>query len=161
MATHPRHQQGRIRQWDRSHGLHPIGEIHGASERNQSAEGVAHQHRRPLNHLFKKSPKLPSPKTIIEPQPGLARISKSQQVHGVDLPTCRSEGTSIVAPMATAGPKSMNQDEGGMGWIADAAPVTAVTMPVPEAVITPIHAPIRSVNHIRFTVHLSPKCRLQ
>jgi hypothetical protein len=36
-----------------------------------------------------------------------------------------------------------------------------VTMPVPEAVITPIHAPIGSVNHIRFTVHLSPKCRLQ
>ena len=72
MATHPRHQQGRIRKGNRSYSLHPIGKVHGTSERNQSAEGVAHQHRRPLNHLFKKSPQLPSPETIIEPQPGLA-----------------------------------------------------------------------------------------
>jgi hypothetical protein len=50
-STHLRHQQGRIRQWDRSHSLHPIGKMHGTSERDQSAEGVAHQHRRPLNHL--------------------------------------------------------------------------------------------------------------
>jgi hypothetical protein len=51
MATHPRHQQGRIRQGNRSYSLHPIGKMHGTSERDQSAEGVAYQHRRPLNHL--------------------------------------------------------------------------------------------------------------
>jgi hypothetical protein len=92
--------------------------MHGASEGDQSAEGVAHQHRRALDHLVEESPQLPSPEAIIEPQPGLTRISESQQVHGIDLPTRRSEGTSVVAPMATAGPKSMDQDEGGMGWIA-------------------------------------------
>jgi hypothetical protein len=72
MATNPRHQQGRIRQGNRCYSLHPIGKKHGTSERDQSAEGVAHQHRRPLNHLFKKSPELPGPETIIEPQTGLA-----------------------------------------------------------------------------------------
>jgi len=66
-ATDPRHQQGRIRQWDRSHSLHPIGKMHGASDRDQSAEGVAHQHRRALDHLIEESPQLPSPEAIIEP----------------------------------------------------------------------------------------------
>ena len=63
--------------------------------------------------------------------------------------------------MATAGPKSMDQDEGGMGWIADAAPVTAVALPVPEAVIAPIHAPIGRAHPLRVRVHLAPKCRLR
>ena len=63
--------------------------------------------------------------------------------------------------MATAGPKSMDQDERGMGWIADAAPVTAVALPVPEAVITPIHAPMAGGDRRRFRVHPSPGCRLQ
>ena len=49
-----------------------------------------------------------------------------------------------MAPMATAGAKSMDQDEGGMGWIADTAPVAAVALPRPEAVITPIDAPMAS-----------------
>jgi hypothetical protein len=52
MATNPRHQQGRIRQGNRCYSLHPIGKKHGTSERDQSTEGVAHQHRRPLNHFF-------------------------------------------------------------------------------------------------------------
>ena len=83
---------------------------------------------------------LAAPEAVVEPAAGLIALAEAQQIHGVDAVARRSDGFRVVAPMAAAGTKAMQQHQGRPISGAGAAPVAAPRLKLKPALVAPVAA---------------------
>ena len=87
------------------------------------------------------------PDGVIQRTGGLVGGSESQHVEAVHLPTQGGQAWSGAAPMAAGGPEAMQQQQAWTIKRSDDTPVTAMTTPSPDPLVTPIGSLVNSGDH--------------